>query len=103
MKKKKQIPNSPGEKTDDLKLKQLLAKELQLQEKLTEALTAGRYFITITFQKKYRPGDEHDLQHFWLRKNFMVKDVIPGFKHLAADFIAKENPTAELPTDAGFY
>lgn len=103
MEKKKQIPNSPEEKTDDLKLKQLLAKELQLQEKLIEALATGRYFITITFQKKYRPDDEHDLQHFWLRRNFMVNDVIPGLKHLAADFIAKENPTAELPADTGFY
>lgn len=97
------MTNRPEKKMDKPKLKQLLDKELQLQEKLTEALATGRYFITLTFQKKYRPDDEHDLQHFWLRKNFMINDVIPGLKHLAADFIAKENPTAKLPTDAGFY
>jgi len=97
------MTNKKEKKTDKPELKQLLAKELQLQEKLTEALTTGRYFITITFQKKYRPDDEHDLQHFWLRKNFMVNDVVPSLKKIASDFISKENPTAEMPDKDGWH
>jgi len=75
----------------------LLEKEPELKVKLFEALQADRFFITVTFQKKYRPDDEHDLHHYYIRKNFMVNDVVPSLKNLAANFIAKENTTAELP------
>ena len=75
----------------------ILEKEPELKVKLFEALQTGRFFITVTFQKKYQPTDEHDLHHFWTRRNFMVNDVVPSLKHMASDFIAKENPTAELP------
>lgn len=74
-----------------------LAKEPELLCKLKEALETGRFFITVTFQKKYRPEDEHDLHHYWIRKNIVVNDVVPALKHIASDFIAKENPTAEMP------
>ena len=78
-------------------LSELLKNESELQVKLKEALETDRFFITVTFQKKYKPEDEHDLHHYYTRKNFMVNDVVPSLKHLAADFTAKENPTAELP------
>ena len=94
---KEQPPNGPGEKPDEPKLEQLLARESQLQAKLADALSTGRYFITISCQKKETDHDEHDLQHFWIRKNYMVNDVVPSLKHITSDFIAKENPTAELP------
>lgn len=75
----------------------LLSKETELVCKLVEALEAGRYFITVTVQKKYSPDDEHDLHHCYIRKDIMVNDVVPSLKHIASDFIAKENPTAEQP------
>lgn len=75
----------------------LLEKEPELRGKLFEALQTDRYFITVTFQKKYKPDDEHDLHHYYIRKNIMVNDVVPALKHIASDFIAKENPTAEVP------
>ena len=75
----------------------LLEKEPELKVKLFEALQTDRFFITVTFQKKYKPEDEHDLHHWYIRKNFMVNDVVPSLKHVAADFTSKENPTAELP------
>jgi len=78
-------------------LTNMLVAEPELAGKLFEALQTDRYFITVTFQKKYRPSDEHDLHHYYIRKNFMVNDVVPSLKHLASDFSAKENPTAELP------
>ena len=78
-------------------LEELLAGEIELAAKLKEALETDRFFITVTFQKKYSPEDEHDLHHYYIRKNFMVNDVVPSLKKLAADFIARENPTAELP------
>lgn len=77
-------------------LAELLKNESELQAKLKEALETDRFVITVTFQKKYKPDDEHDLHHYYIRKNFMVNDVVPSLKHLAADFTAKENPTAEL-------
>lgn len=81
----------------------LLFKEPELKAKLSEALETGRVFITVTFQKKYKPDDENDLHHYWLRKNIMVNDVVPVLKHIASDFIARENPTAELPDKTAWH
>lgn len=78
-------------------LEMLLAGELELAGKLKEALETERFFITVTFQKKYNPDDEHDLHHYYCRKNIMVNDVVPCLKYIASNFIAKENPTAEVP------
>jgi len=80
-----------------LELAELLKNKPELAGKLKEALQTDRFFITVTFQKKYKPSDEHDLHNFWTRRNFMVNDVVPSLKQMASDFIAKENPTAELP------
>jgi len=77
-------------------LKALLGSEHELADKLAEALETGRFFITVTFQKKYTDQDPHDLQHYWLRRGFQVQDVAPSLRHIISDFNAKENPTAEL-------
>lgn len=84
-------------------LEELLAREPELAAKLVEALETDRYFITISYQKKCKPDDQHDLQHYWLRHKYNPNDVVPGLKHLAADFIAKEIPTAQLPADSGWH
>ncbi len=81
----------------------LLTWEPELAAKLVEALETDRYFITISCQKKDKPDDQHDLRHYWLQHKYNTNDVVPGLKHLAADFIAKEIPTAQLPTDSGWH
>jgi hypothetical protein len=82
------------------KLQKLLIPHPGLAGKLIEALETERFFITLTFQKKYKPDDPHDLHHYYERRQFMVNDVVPALKHIAADFNAKENPTAEIKSDS---
>lgn len=100
MKKKKQAEAKQDQQNQ---LQLLLKKEPELASKLTEALETGRFLITLTFQKKYTNQDEHDLQHYWIRKNFMNQDVVPSLQHIISDFNAKENPTAELPNKKNLY
>jgi len=106
MAKKKQRPEKKGagaSVTKEQYLFNLLEKEPELMSKLFEALQTGRFFITVTFQKKYKPTDERDLHHYYIRKNIMVNDVMPCLKYMASDFTAKENPTAELPDKSNLY
>ena len=81
------------------KLAGLLGKYPGLSDKLIEALETDRFFITLSFQKKDRPDDPHDLRHFWHREKFSANDVVPSLKHLAADYNAKENPSAATSGD----
>lgn len=85
------------------RLEKLLDKEPELAAKLVEALETDRYFITISCQKKDKPDDQHDLKHYWMQRGYNKNDVVPSLKHLAADFIAKENPTADLPDKNGWH
>lgn len=85
------------------KLYELFDREPELAAKLAEALATDRYFITISCQKKDKPEAPHDLKHYYLRHKYNPNDVVPGLKHLAADFIAKENPTADLPDKNGWH
>jgi len=80
-------------------LVELIKKQPGLADKLLEALETDRYFITVTFQKKYKPTDQHDLHHYFCRRQFMKNDVVPALKHLANDFMAKEMPNAEIKSD----
>ena len=82
------------------KLTALLQAQPGLRAKLIEALETDRFFITVTFQKKYKPTDQHDLHHYYCRRQFMVNDVLPSMKHIANDFKAKEMPGAEIESDA---
>ena len=84
-------------------LEQLLAAEPVLQAKLLEALETGRFFIIISFQKKYKPEDKHDLQHHSVIKGYPEKDVPATLKHLANDFIAKHNLNMDLAKDEGWH
>lgn len=77
-------------------LQKLLSAEPELETKLIEALETGKFLITVTLQKKYRPDDKCDLHHYWMRKDFMVQEVASSLRHIIADFTAKENPTADL-------
>ena len=81
------------------KLAALLQAQPELRAKLIEALETDRFFITVTFQKKYKPTDQHDLHHYFCRRQFMVNDVLPAMKHIANDFKAKEMPCAEIQSD----
>lgn len=82
-----------------IKLESLWDKEPALAAKLEEALGTGRFFITVTIQKKYKPEDPHDLHHYYCRRQFMKNDVVPALKHIADDFKAKEMPQAEIDSD----
>jgi len=84
----------------DEKLAALLQAQPGLRAKLIEAIETDRFFITVTFQKKYKPTDQHDLHHYYCRRQFMVNDVLPSMKHIANDFKAKEMPGAEIESDA---
>jgi len=75
----------------------LLVAEPELAAKLAEALETGRFFITVTFQKKYAPEDKHDMHHYWTKKDMLTKDIVPAINHIISDFNAREDPTAELP------
>jgi len=81
------------------KLTALLQAQPGLRAKLIEAIETDRFFITVTFQKKYKPTDQHDLHHYYCRRQFMVNDVLPSMKHIANDFKAKEMPGAEIDSN----
>lgn len=81
------------------KLAVLMKRNPELAAKLLEALETDRFFITVTFQKKYKPTDTHDLYHYYNRRQFMVNDVMPSFKQLVNDFKAKEIPGAAVDSD----
>ena len=83
----------------DEKLAALLQAQPGLRAKLIEAIETDRFFITVTFQKKYKPTDQHDLHHYYCRRQFMVNDVLPSMKHIANDFKAKEMPGAEIDSN----
>jgi len=83
-----------GTKTDLLMV--MMACHPGLADKLIEALETDRFFITISCQKKRRADDPNDLQHYYQRTGYMLNDVLPSIKHIAADFAAKEMPTAEV-------
>lgn len=78
-------------------LTNLLVAEPELAGKLAEALETGRFFVTVTFNKKYDLADRHDLHHYWIKKDFMTQDIVHSLNHIMSDFNAKEQPGAELP------
>jgi hypothetical protein len=85
------------------KLAELLKNEPELRAKLVEAMETGRWLVTVHFQKKYKPEDEHDLHHFYCIRGYPKNDVPVSLKNTAADFIAKELPNADLPEDSQWH
>jgi len=83
-------------KTQNSKLITLLQSQPELAGKLLEAIGTGRFFITVTCQKKTSATDKNDLQHYFCRRQFIKNDVVPSLRHIAADFAAKEMPQAEI-------
>ena len=80
------------------KLISLLTQHPDLCLFLTEALETERFFISISYQKVKDPKNPHlDLQHWWKRNKYNKDDVLNSLKHVMSDWIAKDNPTAELP------
>ena len=99
--------NSPAEtltKDIDLarKLLDLFGRHPGLRDKLIEAFESDRFFLAVSFQKKDKPEDPHNLRHFWHRKKFNPFDVVKSLKHIAADWCAKENPMAQIE-DEGWH
>jgi len=75
----------------------LLQNKPKLRNKLIEMLEIDRFFLTITMQKVRDPEHpELDLVHYYDRQKFKIDDCVPSLKHIAADFNAKQNPTAEI-------
>lgn len=85
------------------KLAELLAREPELSAKLAEALATERFLITVSFQKKYKADDQHDQHHWQTNKGYLKADVPASLRSIIASFLAKENPTAEIPEDTGFH
>ena len=84
-------------------LKPLVLTEPELAKKLAEAIETDRYFITVTFQKKYAPDDKHDMQHFWTARGLTPNDITGSLRHLSADYNARENPTVVDENAGGLY
>ena len=85
------------------RLGELLEAEPALSARLLEALETDRWFITIHFQKKYRPDDEHDLHHHYTIMGYPKQDAAASLKNIASQLIADEFPQAELPDGNGLY
>lgn len=77
------------------------AAEPHVAAKIAEALETGRYFITVTFQKKYNPDDAHDMHHIYTRKGLDPNDVTGSLRHLLKDYNSKENPNAVTDSAEG--
>ena len=86
-----------GEQKTEDRLKDLLKAEPVLSARLLEAFETGRWLVAVSFQKKYRPEDEHDLHHHYTTKAYPKNDVVSSLKHIASMFNAVEFPNAELP------
>ena len=69
--------------------------------KLREAIETGHFLITISCQKKLRPDDPHDLQHYWRHQNYQAQDVVTTLEHLKRDFVSKVMPAAAQPDPKG--
>lgn len=94
---------STAELTEAAKdLPQLLASEPLLAAKLTEALRTKAWFITISYQKRLKPDDPHDLQHFQASLGYPPGDLVNSLKCIARDINARQNPTAESGPQAGW-
>ena len=102
---KKQTPEEQQEKIIAMReaFSEMMVTEPLLAAKLTEAIEAGRFFITVTFLKKYRPADKDDLHHFYCRKAIEPNDCIGSIRHIKNDFIAKEMPHAALDKGEGWH
>ena len=85
------------------KLAGLLEAEPALSAQLLEALETERWFITVHFQKKYKPDDEHDLHHHYTIKGYPKQDAAASLKNIASQFNSIEFPQAELPDENGLY
>ena len=84
-------------------LSDMMLTEPAMTGKLCEAIECGRYFITVTFLKKYKPDDKSDLHHFFCNKGISPNDCIGSIRHIKNDFIAKNMPEATLDPDAGWH
>jgi len=84
-------------------LSDMILTEPAMTGKLCEAIESGRYFITVTFLKKYRPEDKSDLHHFFCRKGIEPNDCIGSIRHIKNDFIAREMPDMALDADEGWH
>lgn len=87
----------------DKKLLDLFRNEPGLQAKLLEAFETERWFVTVHFQKKYKPTDEHDQHHFLCHKAYPLKDIPASLKNVASNFIVNELPNADIPDDGGWH
>jgi hypothetical protein len=54
---------------------------------IRKAQIAGNILLTISCQKKYRPADRDDLQHFWFRSSGFIKNVvIEGLEYIEKSY-----------------
>jgi hypothetical protein len=84
-------------------LSEMIITEPALTAKLCEAIDCGRFFVTVTFLKNYKPAVKNDLHHFFCVKGIEPNDCIGSIKHIKNDFIAKKMPNAALDKDAGWH
>ena len=80
---------------------ELLTPHPDLAVKLREAIESGMFFVTVSYLRS-EPGNPNDLHHFYRQSGYPTADVGATLAHLAADFAAKETPTAAIEGD-GMY
>jgi len=78
------------------RLSALLAAYPEIAGKLLEALGSGRFFITVSCQKKDSAADPSDLKHYWSRTGFEIDHVLPSIKQVTASWAAVEKPEAAV-------
>lgn len=83
----------------ETRIVELLKTNLELKDKLIEALETDHFFITISCEKRKSPDDPHDLKHYWKVEKYPKDDVLNTLRHLIRDYAAKEQPLADLGED----
>ncbi len=96
----------PGVQDKILQFRELLSEmivtEPALTAKLCEAIECGRFFITVTFDKKLSPNDKNNLKHSYTYKGIEKEHCLGSIRHIKNDFISKELPNAAIDPDAGW-
>ena len=74
----------------------LHSNEIELRKKITEALTRGKYLITITYVEEGAFSKDNVLRHYSIVRDFPDGDIVPTFEHLLTDI---ENNKVEVEVE----
>jgi len=101
MGKAKLPPNVQRTSPQKKSLEAMLYDHPDLKAKLIEAIETNRFFITISWEKKDKADDPHNLRHFYKQQFYPAAQVIGTLRHLIADATAKLMPGAAIDEKTG--